>query len=256
MESSDGARRTILVLAPTYERSGGQVTGFPDELAHAIAQRGADTSDIDVRPRSTDQIDAAAGILDEASGVVFVLSATGTIPDTVIEAWDACDDLGLPRAIVICDIDSAGAQTETLIEECQEALGDMVPVLAVHLPVLSDDEQPIGLIDFLSSEIIDYSSGRPHRVSAEDRHRDLVRDERSWLLEAIISETENDALVSAYLAGDPIEPATLTDEFRNAIRRGRLHPILLTSAQPPDFGIDHIVDIVSFGFPRSVDARP
>ena len=256
MGSSDGARRAILVLAPTYETSGGQVTRFHDDLAHAIAQRGAGTSEIDVRPLITDHIDAAAGILDDARGALFVLSATGPIPDTVIEAWDACDDLGLPRAIVICDVDSDGAQTETLIEECQEALGDMVPVLAVHLPVLSDDEKPIGLIDFLSSEIIDYSSGRPHRTRAEDRHRDLVRDERSWLLEAIIAETENDAIVSAYLAGDSIDPATLTDEFHDAIRRGRLHPILLTAAQPPDFGLDHVVDIVLFGFPRSADARP
>lgn len=256
MADADGGRTVVVVTAPVLDPSTGGVARFPEGLAHSIAQRDAAESSIDVRPLAADQIDSSAALLDEASGALFVISALESIHDAVIEAWDVCDDLGLPRAIVICDIDSTSSATETLIEECQEALGDMVPVLAVHLPVLSDDENPIGLIDLLSATISDYSSGPPHQTPAEDRHRDLVRDERSWLLEAIIAETESDELVSAYLAGEHLDPATLIDEFRDTVRRGRVHPILLTAVAPPDFGMDHVVDIVTFGFPRAADARP
>ncbi len=261
MADADGVRTVVVVTAPDPAPSTDGVTGFCEGLTRSIAHRGAAEPRIDVRPLAADQIDSAAAVFSEVNGALFVISAIESIHDTVVEAWDLCDDLGLPRAIVICDIDSTSAATESLIEECQEALGDMVPVLAVHLPVLSDDEHPIGLIDLLSDTITDYSStdyssGRPHRIPAEDRHRDLVRDERTWLLEAIIAETESDDLVSAYLAGEYLDPATLTLEFRDTVRRGRVHPILLTAAVPPDFGMDNVADIVTFGFSQAANARP
>lgn len=195
-------------------------------------------------------------ISDVVSAAVFVVSATQSIPDAVIDAWDTCDDLGLPRIIVICDIDSSAARTDDLIEQCQEALGDMVPVLALHLPLLSDDGDPIALIDLLSEDIIDYSTGDVRRIPAEQRHRDLVRDERTWLVEAVIAETDNDSLVAEYLSGHSPDPSTLTDEFYATVKRGRLHPILLTATSPSAFGLDQIVDVSTRGFPISAQPRP
>ena len=249
--------RDVVVITDARSR-------FPDQVAAMLAERGNPRVDPGIQPAATtnvrhvtaDQIIGKTVSLDEASGALFVIPATHSIPDTVIDAWDVCDDLGLPRAIVICDVDAFDAATESLIEECQEALGDMVPVLAIHLPVLSDDDHPIGVIDLLSGDIIDYSIRPPRRTPAEDRHRDLVRDERSWLIEAIIAETDNESLVSDYLAGAPLDPAELVHELHATLARGRLHPILLTADEPTGFGLDQIVDIIEVGFPTAGHARP
>lgn len=200
--------------------------------------------------------DVSVSAMQEVGGAVFAIPATGSVPDDLVEVWDTCDDLGLPRVIVLTEIDSAGADVEPLIEECQEAFGEMVPVLAVDLPVLSDDDRPIGLIDLLTGDIRDYSHAQPVVSAGEDRHRELVRDERSWLIEAIISETEDEDLVDAFLAGDSIDAHAVERDFYAAVSRGRLHPICLSASHPAGLGIDRLLDVVVHGFPAAAPPAP
>lgn len=190
------------------------------------------------------------------SGAIVVVTSTDGIGDELVETWDACDDIGLPRLIVLTDIDSPTAEVESTIEECQEALGDLVPVLAVDLPILGDDDRPIGLIDLITGEIVDYSPGHPIRSASEQRHRELIRDERTWLIEAVIAETEDDRLVEEFLSGGTVDEQAIAREFYATVARGRLHPICVTAPTPQGLGIDVIVDIIERGFPASPFVAP
>lgn len=264
MTYAEDAETVAVVVQPT-EASGTAVRpGFICDLEREA--RGAPTPLVLVTaPRTTLTARDDAELLPSIAsipawekfiGAIFVVSATDELSDALVDTWEHCDDIGLPRAIVISDIDRSSARTEELIEDCQEALGDMVPALASHLPVLSDDDQPVGLIDLLDADIIDYSSGTITREPASVQHLDLVRDERSWLIEAIIAETDDESLVTAYLSKQPLDKTALTDEFFRVVARGRLHPILLTAGSPARLGLEQIQQVIARGFPRVTRSSP
>lgn len=234
------------------ESSSAAMSDLLDPL-RSLAQ-GRPDLDLHVRQVVTGTVDVA-GFAD-VCGVILVVPATGDVSDDLVELWDSWDDIGLPRLIALTGIDSPVADVEATIEQCQEAFGDLVPVLAVDLPVLGDDDRPIGLIDLITGEIIDYSPGYPIRSASEQRHLELVQDDRNWLTEAIIVETDDERLVEAFVTGSRVDDEAMSREFYATVARGRLHPICVTASTPYGLGIDVIVDIIVQGFPTSPIAAP
>jgi translation elongation factor EF-G len=270
MGDEEMARAIAVVVQLTAESTTVGVPSGYREIDGLMADPPVRLVPIDVPPQPVDaenqsgaeaqSVEAIAQTLspdwEEFTGAIFTVSATSMPTDAFIDMWDDCDDIGLPRAIVITDIDLPGARTEQVIEACQEALGDMVPTLALHLPVLSGDDRPIGLIDLLTADIHDYSGDCVTSAPALAQHLDVVSDERSWLIEAIIAETDDDSLVSDYLAGTPLNADALTDEFYRTVARGRLHPILLTAQSPAGLGREDLQRVIAHGFPSELRSSP
>jgi len=196
--------------------------------------------------------DVRAG-LRAADAALFVVSAVDEVDATTVMLWDECADVGMPRAIVITKADRDSADIDATIEACQAMLGPDDPILPVHLPLLDDNEKAIGLVGLIDERILDYTTGSPVERDPDPQHLDLVSDYRSTLLEAIITESEDETLLDRFLSGESIEDATVVTDLEKAVARGHFHPILITATTPAGFGIHSLLGILTRGFPSPLE---
>ncbi len=197
--------------------------------------------------------DVRAG-LRAADAALFVVSAVDDVDSATATLWDACADVGMPRAIVITHADSDDADVEATIEECQITLGTEGGVLPVNLPLHGDDEQVAGLIDLASQRIHDYSGGVRVEREPDPQHVDLITDARAALLVEIIAETEDDALVRGFLDGEDIPAESWVASLDLAVARSQVHPIVVTAATPLGLGSLELLRVITKGFPSPLES--
>src|SRR4051812_28603328 len=97
--------------------------------------------------------DLRAG-LRAADAALFVVSAAEGIDGATRLMWDECAAVGMPRAVVITKLDSARADFDNVLLECQSAFGD--GVLPAYLPIGSG-ESTSGLVGLLSQQVYEYA---------------------------------------------------------------------------------------------------
>jgi elongation factor G len=86
--------------------------------------------------------------------------------------------------------------------------------------------------------------------STDDAHADA----RSALIEAIVTESEDESLLDKYLSGEALDPAQLADDLHTAVGRGHFHPMIPVCAAT-DLGLAELLDLIVRGFPSPVE-RP
>lgn len=192
--------------------------------------------------------------LRAADTALFVVSAVDDIDSGTAALWNACADVGMPRAIVITHADSDDADVEATIEECQLTLGADGGVLPVNLPLHGDDGQVAGLIDLVSQRIHDYSGGVCVEREPDPQHVDLIADARAALLVEIVAETEDDALVGAFLGGEDIPAESWAANLDRAVARGQVHPMVATATTPLGFGSLELLQVITRGFPSPLES--
>lgn len=191
--------------------------------------------------------------LRAADAALFVVSAVDDVDTTTAMLWDECADIGMPRAIVITKADRESADVESTIEACQALLGPDDPVLPLHLPLLADDDTVIGLLGLIEQSIADYSTGSVTEREPDPEHVDLISDHRAALLEAIITESEDETLLDRFLSGESIDQSIVLQDLEKAVARGHFHPILITATTPVGFGLDPLLNILTRGFPSPLE---
>src|SRR5690606_12735601 len=149
---------------------------------------------------------------------LFVVSAVNGVDATTVALWQECAAVGMPRAVVLTQIDRPQADVDDAVRRCQVLLGE--GVFPVHLVDRAPDGPVRGLISLLDPEA---ATGR----SGEDEADRL----RAELIEGIIGESEDEALMERYLAGDQLVQADLLADLGTAVARGHFHPVLC--AAPP-----------------------
>ncbi len=171
--------------------------------------------------------------LRAADAALFVISAADAVDETVLDLWKECAGLGIPRAVAINRLDVPRADLRAALTACRDAFGaDGDPVLALY-EVRPDQS---GLVGLLESD----SAG-----SSEDR---------GALIDAIITESEDDALLEEYLGGGAIDPGVLVADLHTAASRGHLHPVIPVCA-PTGLGLTELLDLIVAAFPAP-DERP
>src|SRR4029450_8820995 len=137
-------------------------------------------------PGSPDFVGELRAGLRAADAALFVVSAVNGVDASTVQLWEECAAVGMPRAVVITQLDRARADVDDAIRLCQRQLGD--GVFPMHLLDRGPDGAVRGLVSLLE----------PH-VEAPDADR--LRGE---LIEGIIGESEDEALMERYLAGDKL----------------------------------------------------
>ncbi|MBB3675424.1 elongation factor G-like protein EF-G2 [Modestobacter versicolor] len=181
-------------------------------------------------PGAPDFLGELRAALRAADAALFVVSAVTGVDAGTVQLWDECAAVGLPRAVVVTQVDRPRADVPAVVHACQEQLG-----LGVHpLQVVT-----AGAV----TSLLEPEQGDPEA--------DRLRAE---LIEAVIAESEDEALMESYLAGEPVSVPELVPDLETAVARGAFHPVLCT-APLTGLGVAELLDLLVSGFPSPLE-RP
>src|SRR5215207_6190466 len=181
-------------------------------------------------PGSPDFVGELRAGLRAADAALFVVSAVNGVDAATVQLWEECAAVGMPRAVVITQLDRARADVEDAVRLCQLLLGE--GVYPVHLVDRGPDGAVRGLVNLL-------------RPDADAPEADRLRSE---LIEGIIGESEDEALMERYLAGDQLVQADLIADLETAVARAHFHPVLC-AAPLTGVGIPDLLELIVSGFP-------
>jgi elongation factor G len=165
------------------------------------------------------------------TGLIVVDAASGIQVGTQ-RAWMRCEELNLPRGIVITGLDKDNVDFLQCIAGIQEAFGDKcVPVL---LPAKD-------LSTFYSVLL---------STDVPDEYAALVDKARQTIVEDA-AETD-DTLIEKYLAGGELTPEELAGGLHTAVNSKSLIPVFAVAAKQ-EFGVTELLEAICRYFPSPVD---
>ncbi|MGY2077466.1 elongation factor G-like protein EF-G2 [Blastococcus sp. SYSU DS0828] len=190
-------------------------------------------------PGSPDFVGELRAGLRAADSALFVVSAVSGVDAGTVQLWEECAAVGLPRAVVLTQIDRPRADVAEAVRLCQLMLGE--GVYPVHLVDRGPDGAARGLVSLLE----------PHLDAARTGDQDADRL-RAELIEGIIGESEDETLMERYLAGDELAVPDLLADLETAVARGHFHPVLC-AAPLTGVGIDELLELVVAALPSPTE---
>ncbi|HJX44416.1 MAG TPA: elongation factor G-like protein EF-G2 [Geodermatophilus sp.] len=181
-------------------------------------------------PGSPDFVGELRAGLRAADAALFVVSAVGGVDAATVQLWEECAAVGMPRAVVVTQLDRPRADVEETVRLCRQELG--AGVAPLHLVGRAPDGAVTGLVSLLE----------PH---VEDAEADRLRAE---LIEGVIGESEDETLMDRYLAGEEVPVADLVADLETAVARGSFHPVLC-AAPLAGVGVSELLDLLVSAFP-------
>jgi len=189
-------------------------------------------------PGADDAIGDAYPALVAADVAVFVVNAAAGLQPQHDRLWAACDRLGVPRVIVLNQLDQRQASYQQVIDALRERCGKALA--PAHMPI-GVGEQFTGVIDLLRFVAVEKTpSGRAERDVPDDR-REQAENNRNLLVEAIVEQ--DDDLLMSYLDGETPSEKELSRVFAEGIAGGGFFPVLCASAST-GIGVRLLADFI------------
>jgi elongation factor G len=185
-------------------------------------------------PGSPDFVGELRAGLRAADAALFVVSAVAGVDAGTVQLWEECAAVGMPRAVVITQVDKPRADVDEAVRMCQLMLGE--GVYPLHVLERGPDGSVTGLFSLLE----------PHVEAPE---ADRLRGE---LIEGIIGESEDETLMDRYLAGEELVVADLVSDLETAVARGHFHPVLAV-APLTGVGVPELLDLLVSAFPSPLE---
>jgi len=182
--------------------------------------------------------------LRAADCALFVIAANDGVDAATKSLWQECDQVAMPRAVVITKLDHARANYQNALSAAHEAFGDKV--LPLYLP--TDD----GLIGLLSQTHYRYDAGTRTTHPPDAKHADQIEQHRGALIEGIIEESEDESLMERYLSGETIDEAVLIDDLEKAVARGSFFPVIPVCSIT-GVGTVELLELATRGFPSPLE---
>ena len=177
--------------------------------------------------------------------LIVVASASQGVDGAVAAMWEHAADLGKPRLLVISHLDVGRTDDDEIRLIAERVLGE--EVLPYCLPLADDEEEMAGTLTLSTLQIHDDIAGitRP----ADDEHVTIAHDVRERLIEAVLSNTSDEALVSKALLGLSISPEQLDQELVQLTRNGVIAlslPVIPVQVNArPRVGLDELNSLIT-----------
>lgn len=169
--------------------------------------------------------DLRAG-LRAADCALFVVAANEEVDEGTRQLWRECDQVAMPRAVVVSKLDHPRADVDAVVAQAREAFGGKV------LPVYLAEPGRTGLTGLLSGDTDDPRRGE--------------------LIEAIIEESEDEDLMDRYVGGEEIDLAVLVGDLETAVARATFHPVVPVCGAT-GVGLGELLDLCVDGFPSPLE---
>src|ERR671929_2253740 len=98
-------------------------------------------------PGSPDFVGELRAGLRAADAALFVVSAVSGGEAGTVQLWEECAAVGMPRAVVVTQVDRPRADVDEAVRMCQLMLGE--GVFPLHLVERGPDGTPTGLVSLL-----------------------------------------------------------------------------------------------------------
>ncbi|MCU1593670.1 MAG: small GTP-binding protein [Frankiales bacterium] len=203
-------------------------------------------------PGSADFVGELRAGLRAADAALFVISAVDGVDALTVQLWHECAAVGMPRCVVITQLDKPRADFDDAVAICQRVLGEGVHPL--YLPMHGDaaDEPVAGVIGLISQRVYDWSSGERVERDPDPQHLPLIETLRGDLIEAVIAESEDETLLDRYLAGEAIDPKVITADLELAVARGSFYPVI-PAAPLSLLGTDELLEVLTQAMPTPLE---
>ncbi len=198
-------------------------------------------------PGNPDFVGEVRAGLRAADAALFVVSAADGADAATRALWHECAIVGMPRAVVITQLDARDADFAATLADCQAHFGAGVQPLGV--PLAGDAGAVTSIADLLLGEIHDYTAGERTVRKAGNEHAEVFETYRDGLIEGIIEESEDSTLMDRYLEGEALDFATLEADLLTAVAHGTFHPALPVSAET-GAGVSVLLHLVAAAFPH------
>jgi elongation factor G len=176
-------------------------------------------------------VDAALVVVDGVAGVEVVTQ----------RVWGYCEEINLPRMIVVSRMDRERADANRVLESLTNAFGRAVTPL--QLPIGSEKNLS-GIVDLVRMKAYTYEMGGNGKgkegpipanleATAKEAHERLVE---------LIAEGK-DELMEEFFEKGTIPEEHLVPALHEAIREDKLFPVLFTSGLG-NIGVDELMDFV------------
>ena len=199
----------------------------------------------------TIEVERSLRVLDGAIGVFCSVGGVEPQTETV---WRQADKYGVPRIAYVNKMDRVGADFFRVVKMIEDRLG--ARPLVVQLPVGSEDGFR-GVVDLVRMKAILWdnenlgASFRETEVPPELETR--AREHREAMLETLADC--DDAIMTAYLQGDPISDDRLVRAIRAAGLKLDVVPVLCGAAFR-NKGVQPLLDAVVDYLPSPLDVPP
>ena len=198
-------------------------------------------------PGNPDFVGEVRAGLRAADAALFVVSAADGADAQSRALWHECSIVGMPRAVVITQLDARDADFAATLEDCQAHFGSGIQPLGV--PVPGESGAVSSIADLLLGEVHDYAGGRRTVRRPGPEHADVFESYRPALIEGIIEESEDGGLMDRYLEGEELDFETLEKDLLTAVAHGTFHPVLPLSAET-GAGVGVLLHLVEAAFPH------
>jgi small GTP-binding protein len=243
-----GSGRTTLLASLSAVAGQPSAPGANGLTISSVEWAGALITFIDTPGVAVD-LDAVRSGLRGADAALFVVSSVAGIDAATAHFWEECEALGIPRAIVVTNLDNDRADFDETVHICRRIFVGGGAMLPLVLPLHADNGIVAGFVDLLSLRVWDWSSTTLSTRAAETEHRDLIDAARTELIEGIVTESDDERLVDQVIAGENVDAAVLRRDLDRSVERGHLHPIMGHARTDAHVGADLILDLIAGALP-------
>ena len=199
-------------------------------------------------PGYTDFVGDMISALSVVEGAVVLVDAVSGIEVGTEVAWSYCDQMNLPRLIVINKMDRQNAnfaKTFASLEEFSDTR-----LIKFNLPI-GEKEDYKGTIDLISMKAYLGNDKTGTEIPAE--LKDEAETERMVLIEA--AAEGDDTLLEKYLETGELSEEEIKTGLKGVIKEGTFIPVLV-SAAGSEIGLAPVLNAIADYIPSPVDAAP
>ncbi len=185
-------------------------------------------------------IESALVVVDGVAGVEVVTE----------RVWGYCDEISLPRMIVVSRMDRERADATRVMESLTKAFGRLV--MPLQMPIGSE-KNLTGIIDLVRMKAYTYElggSGKGKEGEIPANLKDAAQEQHEKLVE-LVAEGK-DALMEEFFEKGTIPEEDLVPALHEAIREDRIFPVLFTSGLG-NVGVDELMDFIVDYTPAPVE---
>ncbi len=203
-------------------------------------------------PGYSDFFGEVVGALRAVESVLVVISATSSVEVGTEMVWEAAENLGLPRSIVLNKLDKENLDYDAVFDSIHESFGHKV--VSAQFPV------KVGpgfnsIIDLIRMKLMKFStdgSGDYTEEAIPDDLKSKADDLHLKLIEAVAES--DDSLMEKYFEAGELAENEFRDGLRKAILNHEVYPVFCVSATT-NVGVRRLNDVIANFAPAPSDIK-